>query len=408
VDVKLHPRWEDDADATRAAAAIEACVHCGFCLATCPTYLDTRDERDSPRGRIYLVRELLEQGTPEAAAQFHLDRCLTCRACETTCPSGVQYGHIVDGGRQLLERELPRSRGRALLRRLLRLLVPYPRRFAPLLRIGQYLRPLLPAVLREHVPPAQAPLPVAPAGGGGRRVILLEGCVQSAGTPRTNQAARLLLARLGIDVVATPEQGCCGALDTHLGHGESGARAMRRNIDAWWPAIEAGAEAVLSTATGCGSQLADYGDALADDPDYAARARRVSELSADLADFLLGEALDAAGAGAAGDRRRIAVHVPCSQSHALRSPDSVRTLLERLGYRLCETRDDHLCCGSAGTYSLLQPAMSRRLRTRKVQALSVDAPDLIVSANVGCQLHLAGEAAVPVQHWVELAWEAVR
>lgn len=404
MEVKVHPTLASDRSAQAAATAIESCVHCGFCLATCPTYLDSRDERDSPRGRIYLLKELLEQGESDTAAQHHLDRCLTCRSCETTCPSGVRYGEIADQGRQLLEAHVPRSAAERLQRQLIRFFVPYPGRFKPLLRVGQAVRALLPRALRELVPPRQALLPPV-AAAHDRQVLMLEGCVQSSATPRTNQAARLILDRLGISVTESAKQGCCGALDTHLGHGEAGRAAMRRNIDAWWSAVEAGAEAILSTATGCGTQLADYGHALANDPAYAEKAQRISELSVDFGNFLLLE--DLSSHVKVIETRRVAVQIPCSQSHALKTPDTVRSLLLACGYTLTRTRDDHLCCGSAGSYSMLQPAMSGRLRERKLAALTGDAPTVIASANVGCQLHLAAASDVPVVHWTELIWGAL-
>lgn len=383
-------------------------MHCGFCLATCPTYLDTRDERDSPRGRIYLLRDFLEQGRSDTVAQHHLDRCLTCLSCETTCPSGVRYGVIADAGRALLEEALPRSPVQRLLRRGLRAVVPYPARFGTLLRIGQALLPLLPRRLRQHVPPRPRLPPPPPPRAHARRVLLLEGCVQRAATPDTNRALRRILDRLGIGVMESPGQGCCGALDTHLGATTAGLVAMRRNVDAWWPAIESGATAILSSATGCGSLIADYGARLAHDPAYAQRAARVSALACDAASFLgdadcrqrLAECL--AERGPAGDAGRIAVHVPCSQQHAMGQPDAVRELMQSLGFTLAQTRDDHLCCGSAGTYSLLQPAMSRRLRERKISALCGDEPALIATANVGCQLHLAQAAGPPVRHWLDV------
>lgn len=404
--VNLHPVFSDSLLAREGASAIEACVHCGFCLATCPTYLDTRDERDSPRGRIYLVKELLETGDTSQVAQYHLDRCLTCRSCESTCPSGVRYGEILHTGRVLLEENITRGPFDRLQRWLLRRIVPFRARVGPLLRIAQALSPLMPATLKRSVPPQQAAQPALPVVRYARHVILLEGCIQGAATPATNACARRILHALGIGVWATPRQGCCGALDTHLGAEAAGLAHMRRNIDAWWPALDSntGVEALISTATGCGAQLSDYAKALAHDPDYAERAARVSDLAEDLAPFLLRQNLDALPPPlVSGDKtRRIAVHVPCSQSHALQQADTVRHLLEARAYTLTVTREDHLCCGSAGTYSLLQPAMSDRLRRRKLDALLCDEPEVIVSANIGCQLHLQQRSPVAVQHWTEL------
>lgn len=404
--VDLHSSLRDSIIARDAADALQACVHCGFCLATCPTYLDTRDERDSPRGRLYLLRELLEEGNAEPVAQHHLDRCLTCRSCETTCPSGVRYAEIAEAGRELLEPRLERPLTDRLMRRLLRLIVPHRRRFGALLKLGQWLRPALPRSLGLAVPPRQparpplAPLRSTDAAAG--RVLLLEGCVQGSATPATNQALRRILTRLGYRVEESPRQGCCGALNTHLAAGEAGREDMRRNIDAWWPALEDGAEAILASATGCGAQLRDYGRALANDPAYAARAAEVAARTLDPAEFFAAQDLARLAAPATRSRPRVAVHAPCTQQHALRLGQSVPELLAALGFELSATQDEHLCCGSAGSYSLLQPAMSRRLRTRKLSALTADAPEMIATANVGCQLHLQGASEVPVRHWLEV------
>jgi glycolate oxidase iron-sulfur subunit len=397
--VELHPVFKNQADAAQAAELISACVHCGFCLATCPTYLDARDERDSPRGRIYLLKQLLEQGESSEATLTHLDRCLTCRSCETTCPSGMRYGRLLDLGRVMAEQQAPRPLHQRWFRRTLRFVLTRPALFGLALRCGQLCRPLLPATLGRKIPPRQA-VRAVPAPTHKRRMLLLEGCVQKAATPATNAAARRVMDRLGINLVPIPGAGCCGAVDHHLGATEDGLDHMRRNIDAWWPALESGAEAVVSSASGCGTQLAEYGELLASDPDYADKARRVSALSRDLSQVLLAE--DPRRLAPAGGRQRIAVHTPCSLQHGLGLPDTVATLLRQAGFELTTTRDDHLCCGSAGTYSILQPERSERLRARKLQALEGDQPDLIATANVGCQLHLQEGAGVPVKHWIEL------
>jgi len=401
--VKLHDDLQDSVLARDAARALEACVHCGFCLATCPTYLDTRDERDSPRGRLYLLRELLEENRAEPVAQRHLDRCLTCRSCETTCPSGVRYAEIAEAGRELLEQRLERPRRDRLVRHLLRAVVPHRRRFSPLLRIGQWLRPVLPARLAAHVPPRQRPRPyLTPVSStGDKRVVLLEGCVQAAATPATNQALRRVLARLGYRVEETPRQGCCGALNTHLAAGEAGRDDMRRNIDTWWPALQGGAEAVLVSATGCAAQLRDCGRALAHDPAYAERAALVASRVQDPIEFLAARGVQSLRTRTT-NRPRLAIHAPCTQQHALRLGAAVPDLFSALGFELCSVAEEHLCCGSAGTYSILQPAMSHRLRERKLRSLVSATPDLIVTANVGCQLHLQGASPIPVRHWLEL------
>ncbi|MFK7831062.1 MAG: glycolate oxidase subunit GlcF [Congregibacter sp.] len=413
MDVKLHPDLASSLIAREGAEAIEACVHCGFCLATCPTYLDSRDERDSPRGRIYLIKELLETAQSDRTAQYHLDRCLTCRSCETTCPSGVRYGDIIDSGRTLLEEKVSRRPVDYLRRKILRLVVPYRHRIGAVLRLGQLLSPVLPMSLRSALPDTQRPAAAALQQTSPRssskhaaRVILLEGCVQGSATPATNAAAKRVLDLLQIAVI-NPHQGCCGALDMHLGARNDGLNHMRRNIDRWWPAIDQGIDAIISTATGCGSQLADYGQALAHDSEYAERAAIVASLAEDFASYLLRQPLDSVPLNAQNSQRRIAVQIPCSQTHALQQADTVRRILQARGFTLTATFDDHLCCGSAGSYSLLQPAMSSRLRARKLQALLGGKPELIVSANVGCQLHLNQTSPVPVRHWTELLLDSL-
>jgi glycolate oxidase iron-sulfur subunit len=395
----LHPRFASTAAGADAQALTKACVHCGFCLSTCPTYLDSRDERDSPRGRIYLINQLLESGSASAQTQLHLDRCLTCRNCETACPSGMKYGELLDIGRHLMEQEAPRPAHTRLIRWLLRTALARPALIAAALAAGHALRPLLPKSLRRKLPPRQRRAPT-PTTQRPRKMLLLEGCVQRAATPNTNDAARRVLDRLGITLVAASKAGCCGALSQHLAAPDDSLHAMRRNIDAWWPHIVGGAEALISSATGCGAMLADYGRLLAHDPYYADKAQRVTELSRDLAEILLEEDLDSiAIAQPAG---KVAVHTPCTLQHALRQPELLVQLLTRLGFDIAEPSGKLLCCGSAGTYSLLQPAISERLRDSTLRALNGDRPAVIATANIGCQLHLQAAAGVPVVHWIEL------
>ncbi|MEE4144215.1 MAG: glycolate oxidase subunit GlcF [Halieaceae bacterium] len=397
--VKLHPDYTGDEQAEEAAALISACVHCGFCLETCPTYLVNRDERDSPRGRIYLIRNLLESGAASDQTHTHLDRCLSCRSCETTCPSGMQYGQLLDIGRGLMEQRVPRPAPVRLYRRLLRWALTQGAVFGFGLALGQLLRPLLPSALRAQVPPRQDPGPL-PEQRHSRTMLLLEGCVQAAATPRTNAAARRVFDRLGISLQTAPGAGCCGAVNYHLAAHRDGLDDMRRNIDAWWPQLAAGAEAILSSASGCGSMLAEYGRLLAHDPAYADRARQVSALARDIGEVLLEEDLETLATGSASGR--IAVQTPCSLQHGMQRPDLITSILGRAGFELAAVSASHLCCGSAGTYSILQGAMSRRLRDDKLRALTADSPDLIATGNVGCQLHLQAAARVPVRHWIEL------
>ncbi|WP_275098515.1 glycolate oxidase subunit GlcF [Sedimenticola hydrogenitrophicus] len=392
-------QFKDSARGQEAESILRSCVHCGFCTATCPTYQELNDERDGPRGRIYLIKQLLEEGTVTEKTRTHLDRCLTCRSCETTCPSGVQYGRLVDIGRGIVEEKLQRPPAQRLLRWGLRRVLPYPARFGALLRLGQSVKPLLPAVLKAKLPPRREPSPW-PAGSHPRVMLALAGCAQPATAPNTNAATARVLDRLGISLVEAPRAGCCGAVSYHLSAHDEGLDFMRRNIDAWWPAIEAGAEAIVMTASGCGAMVQEYGHLLRDDPAYADKAYRVSELTRDLGDILLQEDLSVLshdkGAG------KVAFHCPCTLQHAMKQSGVVEQVLERAGIELAKTRDRHLCCGSAGTYSILQPDMSQKLLQNKLEALTIDNPQRIVTANIGCQLHLESRADRPVQHWIEL------
>ncbi len=399
MQTQIDPKYQDHPDIAEADAILRTCVHCGFCNATCPTYQELGDERDGPRGRIYLIKQMLETGQISELSQTHLDRCLTCRSCETTCPSGVRYGRLIDIGRGIMDNQLERPQGQRLLRWLLRHIVAYPARLKPLLRLGQLFRPLLPPALGAKVPRLQ-PAGVWPRGEHKRKMIALGGCAQEAATPDTNAAAARVLDRLGITLTQAPEAGCCGALSYHLSAHDEGLDFMRRNIDAWWPAIEAGAEAIVISASGCGTMVKDYGELLRDDPAYADKARRVSELAKDLSEVLAGENLESLALKDKG--KRTAVHCPCTLQHGLKLGGQVEAILTRAGIPLTQTRDGHLCCGSAGTYSVLQPEMSQRLLANKVEALTFDAPEQIVTANIGCQLHLGSKAPVQVRHWIEL------
>jgi glycolate oxidase iron-sulfur subunit len=392
-----------------ADAILRSCVHCGFCTATCPTYQLLGDELDGPRGRIYLIKQVLEGHAPSRKTQLHLDRCLTCRACETTCPSGVRYGRLVDIGRAAVETAVPRPLGERLSRRLLRWLVPYRRRFGLFLGVGQIIRPLLPASLRAKVPPRRAAGPW-PTAKRPRTMLALAGCAQAAATPDTNAAAARVLDRFGISLVEAPRAGCCGALPHHLNAEEEAFAMMRRNIDAWWPQVEAGAEAILVTASGCGAMVKDYGVLLAHDPGYAGKAARIANLARDTGEVLAAE-LDRQDASPLGTRagagRKIAFHAPCSLQHGQKLSGLVEGLLTRLGFVLTPVADSHLCCGSAGSYSLLQPELALRLREDKLASLAVGGPECIATANVGCQLHLESGTPIPVRHWIELVDEVL-
>lgn len=399
MQTNLVEQFANTAEGQEAEAILRSCVHCGFCTATCPTYQELNDERDGPRGRIYLMKEFLEGGEVTDKTQTHLDRCVSCRSCETTCPSGVEYGRLLDISRGLIEQKLERPKQAQLLRWLLRKVVPNTLLFRPLLRMGQLFRPVLPPVLKTKVPPHRSAGPW-PDRKHERVVLGMAGCVQSAATPDTNAATARVLDQLGVSLVEAPKAGCCGAVSYHLSAHEEGLDYMRRNIDAWWPSIEAGAEAIVMTASGCGAQVQDYGHLLKDDPAYADKAHKVSALTMDLGAFLLGEDLSRLKL----DHRpeKVAFHCPCTLQHAMKQSGVVDQVLTRAGIKLADTRDKHLCCGSAGTYSILQPELSQRLLTNKLKALTVDHPERIVTANIGCQLHLATRAEVPVQHWIEL------
>ncbi len=378
---------------------LRTCVHCGFCTATCPTYQLLGDELDGPRGRIYLIKRMLEGEAVTRRTQGHLDRCLTCLSCETTCPSGVRYGRLVDIGRTLIEAKVRRPLFERALRRMLRTVLPYPARFAPLLGLGRALRPLLPPALRAQIPARVAIAPV-PTRQHARRMLILEGCVQPVLAPDINASTARVLDRLGISLIRA-RGGCCGAVSQHLGAAEESRGFMRRNIDAWWPHIEAGAQALIITASGCGAMIREYGHLLRNDRDYAEKAARVCALARDISEVLRDEDLSLLRDSDTA-QRRIAFHAPCTLQHALQLSGVVESILTRAGFMLSTVPDAHLCCGSAGTYSLLQPALSTRLLDNKLDALGTDAPDLIATANIGCLTHLQSRSKLPVVHWITL------
>ncbi len=385
--------------AGEAEKILRTCVHCGFCNATCPTYQLLGDELDGPRGRIYLIKQVLEGAPATEQTQLHLDRCLSCRNCETTCPSGVDYHNLLDIGRAVVDSAVPRPAAQRLLREGLRALAPNPAVFKGLLRMGATFRPLLPRLLESKLPQRLGVMGSCPPPRHARRVLLLEGCVQPGLSPNTNDATARVLDRLGISVTPVSEAGCCGALDYHLDAQAKGLDRARQNIDAWWPHLQNGAEAIVQTASGCGAFIKDYGHLLADDPIYASKARRISEMTRDLVQIIAEEPLEQV---CAASERRIAVHCPCTLQHALKLGGAVETVLTRLGFNLTPVPDGHLCCGSAGTYSLTQPVLARQLRDQRLNALESGRPELIVTSNVGCQSHLASAGRTPVRHWIEL------
>ena len=392
----------DTPEGREADAILRKCVHCGFCTATCPTYQLLGDELDGPRGRIYLIKQVLEGAPVTAKTQVHLDRCLSCRSCETTCPSGVQYGRLADIGRGIVESKVGRSAFAGAQRAGLRAVLPYPARFGPLLAIGRALRPFLPGALRSKIPPLRA-APAWPAPRHARRMLVHEGCVQPALVPNIDVATARVLDRVGITLVRAAQPGCCGAVSYHLNAQADGLDFMRRRIDAWWPAIESGVEAIVSTASGCGVTVREYGHLLAADAAYRDKAARVSALCRDVSEVVSAEADPiAARLRPQAEKPVIAFHSPCSLQHGLQLKGGVETLLARLGFTLTTVPDPHLCCGSAGTYSLLQPQIAEELRLRKLAALTSGAPQMIATANIGCLTHLAGGTSIPVRHWIEV------
>ena len=401
----------DTAEGREANAILRSCSHCGFCTATCPTYQLVGNEDDSPRGRIYLIKSVLEGNPASAATQLHLDRCLTCRACETTCPSGVNYHRLLDIGRHEVDQQVPRSWSQQGLRWLVTTIMPRRSLFGPLLRLGQWFRPVLPASLKEKIPGRSGSPGPLPAQRHNRTMLLLEGCVQPAMAPTINRATARVLDAIGISLQRTPGAGCCGALRQHLSAQEAARDDMRRNIDAWWPELEAGAEAVVINTSGCAPQVKDYGTVLASDSEYAQRAAQVSAASFDLAEILLREEetllsrLNAGKSSLSG--RKVAFHSPCSLQHAQGITTVVERLLSAAGCELLPVADSHLCCGSAGTYSIFQPELSQQLRADKVAALSANEPEIIATANIGCLTHMAPAADAPVKHWIELLDEAL-
>ncbi|HWD34073.1 MAG TPA: glycolate oxidase subunit GlcF [Pseudomonas sp.] len=392
------------ARAEEAESILRTCVHCGFCNATCPTYQLLGDELDGPRGRIYLIKQVLEGHPATAKTQLHLDRCLSCRNCETTCPSGVDYHNLLDIGRAVVDQAVPRPPLQRALRSGLRQLAARPATFSHLVQLGRSVDAVLPAALKAKLPRSAPGASPRPPVRHARRVLLLEGCVQPGLSPNTNAAAARVLDHLGISVVPAPEAGCCGAVDYHLDAQQPGLERARRLIDAWWPAIESGAEAIVQTASGCGAFIKDYSKLLHHDRDYALKARRVSELARDLVQVIDAEPVERL---VCHSDQLLAFHCPCTLQHALKLGGAVESVLKRLGFTLSAVADGHLCCGSAGTYSLTQPALARQLRDNRLDALERGHPDLIVSANIGCQAHLDGAGRTPVRHWIEVVDEAL-
>ncbi len=401
MQTNLVERYANTDYGREAEAILRKCVHCGFCTATCPTYQLLGDELDGPRGRIYQIKEILEGSTPTASTQGHLDRCLTCRSCETTCPSGVDYGRLADIGRKIVEDEVGRSLTETLIRKALIFVIPNRPLFGFLMRLGQLFRPLMPSAIRRKIP-LRTSSSSWPQSTHTRKMLVLESCAQPSATPNVNPAAARVLDRLGIQLIAVKEAGCCGAVAHHLSDHHRSYDAVKRNIDAWWPLIEQGAKAIVITASGCGVMVKEYGHLLAEDSQYAEKAQRVAELAKDISEVLTDEDL---GGLKVREATTLAFHSPCTLQHGQKLNGLTEGVLRELGFDLKPVADSHLCCGSAGTYSILQPDLSKRLLKNKVEVLEATGAPTIATANIGCQLHLSTGANTPVKHWIELVDE---
>ena len=405
----LSPEYANTSDGKAAEAIVRNCVHCGFCTATCPTYQLLGDELDGPRGRIYLIKQVLEGAEPTRKTQQHLDRCLTCRNCESTCPSGVEYGHLIDIGRKLVDAKVPRPAGEEAMRWALKegLNSPF---FAPAMKLGQAVRGFLPDALKAKVPQARN-AGALPTRNHARKVLMLAGCVQPSMSPNINSATARVLDACGIQTIVEPLAGCCGGVKFHLNDQDAAIVQIKNNIDAWWPHVANGVEAIVMNASGCGVTVKEYGHILRDDAAYAERAKRISELTKDLSE-LLPELLPALKERIAPQKAQaqglMAFHPPCTLQHGQQLKGGVEHHLNALGFQLQVANNEaHLCCGSAGTYSVLQPVLATQLRDRKLGHLQDLQPQAILSANIGCITHLQSGTQVPVRHWVEIVDSAL-
>ena len=390
MQTKIKPEYKANPEIAELDGILKSCVHCGFCNATCPTYTILGSELDGPRGRIYLVKGMLE-GKGGEKTRIHLDRCLGCRSCETTCPSGVKYGRLVDRARNLLERPFAER----LKNRMLLFLLPEKKRFSLVMKLARLLKPFLPLHVSAKIFPERKAESFESARHE-RKMLLLEGCALPVASPQTNLSASRVLDELGIATVKAA--GCCGAMHQHMGEIGAARERARRNIDAWWPDVESGTEAIVSTSSGCGLQVKEYGELLKDDPDYNEKAFRISLLTKDIAEVLEREDLSVFS----GEGRKIAFHCPCTLQHGQKLSGLVESILLRCRHALTPIADPHLCCGAAGTYFLLQPGISGRLLEKKIAALEGGKPEIIATANVGCQMQIESGTGIPVKHWIEL------
>ncbi|MFT4650526.1 MAG: Fe-S oxidoreductase [Flavobacteriales bacterium] len=404
MQTNLSPRFKQGKSAEAIESILRSCVHCGFCNATCPTYQLRGDELDGPRGRIYQMKQYFEGASANRQIQLHLDRCLTCRSCETTCPSGVDYSRLLEIGREAIENDLPRPTLQLGLRWAITRFLNSGWIFKSVIRIAQHCRWLLPTNISRSIPQIK-PKIAEVIDQHERQVLMLSGCVQPALAPNTNAAAKQLLDRLGLTVIELDQNNCCGAVGMHTSQIEQGKAQARRLIDAWWPQIESGVEAIVFTATGCGVSIKDYGAIFKDEIGYAKKGQTISDLALDLSQLVAREiknqniTIDSP--------KRVAFHSPCTMQHGLGLKGIVETLLTNAGYHVCQVADSHLCCGSAGTYSILQPRISKQLQANKQTALTIDTPEVIATANIGCQLQIGQGSQVPVVHWIELLNDAL-
>ena len=400
----LSAEFADSLRGQEAEGILRNCVHCGFCNATCPTYQLLGDELDGPRGRIYQMKLVFEGAEPTIKMQQHLDRCLTCRSCETTCPSGVQYSKLLEIGREVVEQKVPRKLKDKWLRKLLTAVIPRRPLFTSLLKIGQSVKALVPAAIAAKIPESENLGKWPPITSfHPRKMVVLAGCAQPSLTPNTNMAATRVLDKMGVSLIEEPKASCCGAVGLHTSSQQQGKELARNLIDAWYPYLEQGVEAFVVTASGCGVTVKEYPHLFKDDPEYLGKANRICERTYDLCEVIEKQLQSGGIQRSQTDQyKRVAFHSPCTLQHGQRIKGKIEGILEAAGYELCEIQDSHLCCGSAGTYSLLQPEISERLRKNKQQALGMDQPDVICTANVGCQSSLSIDSNVPVVHWVEL------
>jgi glycolate oxidase iron-sulfur subunit len=398
--VKLYAESEDG---KLANDIIRRCVHCGFCNATCPTYQLLGDELDGPRGRIYLIKQILEGNEVSVNSQAHLDRCLLCRACETTCPSGVEYSRLLEIGRDLVEGKVSRRPWEKIKRGVLNNVLPKLHLYTWALTVGRLFKFMVPWQLETGLE-VKKPRLSMPSQQHPKKMLLLKGCVQSQLAPDINRATAQVCDKLGITLIEE-SQGttCCGAISQHLGRTEEAKQYMRNNIDAWWPRVEEGIEAIVITASGCAPQVKDYAHLLRHDKQYAEKAQRIAGLAKDISEVMVEASLE--NLKKLKQPIKVSFHAPCSLQHGQKLAGIVESQLSQLGYQLEPVKDAHICCGAAGTYTILQPEISEKLLINKLVALERGKPQAIATANIGCMLHLQRDASVPVKHWMELLAE---